>query len=334
MKKIEVTVTNDEASKVEELLEKTELVYLSSKVEIEGEKCCFYSIVLPDNLADKTVTDISSVIDLRLRENTIGVICVEGAVSTYLDRLREKAAKKPSPPSPLERLVESTERYTRLSRDVLTMALFATMIAMAGLFLDNVVILIGAMLLSPLLGPINAFAVNANLGRIRKLLRSQAAVLLLLAAIVVLAAGVTFLVSLFVELPDNTTQIVIRNHATLTDILIALILGLAAGIALLVGFPEILVGVAIAVAIVPPATVSGIGLALANTNLFVGALILTLIYLFGLQLGSTLMLRIRGVLPRRYYQQTEARKRSAYSIFILAVLLVILTLIVILSSLA
>ena len=334
MKKIEVTVTNNEASKVEALLEKTELVYLSSKVEIEGEKCCFYSIVLPDNLADKTVADISSVIDLRLRENTIGVICVEGAVSTYLDRLREKVAKKPTPPSPLERLVESTERYTRLSRDVLTMALFATMIALAGLFLDNVAILIGAMLLSPLLGPINAFAVNANLGRIRKLARSQAAVLLLLAAIVILAAAITFLASLIVELPASTTQIVIRNHATLIDILIALILGLAAGIALFVGFPEILVGVAIAVAIVPPAAVSGIGLALLNTNLFIGALILTLIYLFGLQLGSTLMLRIRGVLPRMYYQQTEARKRSAYSILILAVLLVILSLIVVLSSLA
>jgi uncharacterized hydrophobic protein (TIGR00341 family) len=334
LKKIEVTVTNDEASKVEALLEKTELVYLFSKVEIEGEKCCFYSIVLPDNLADKTVADISGVIDLRLRENTIGVICVEGAVSTYLDRLREKDAKKPTPPSPLERLVESTERYTRLSRDVLTMALFATMIALAGLFLDNVVVLIGAMLLSPLLGPINAFAVNANLGRIRKLARSQVAVLLLLAAIVILAAVVTFLASQIVDLPSNTTQIVIRNHATFTDILIALILGLAAGIALFVGFPEILVGVAIAVAIVPPAAVSGIGLALFNTNLFLGALVLTLIYLFGLQLGSTLMLRIRGVLPRRYYQQTEAKKRSTYSILILAVLLVILTLIVILSSLA
>jgi uncharacterized hydrophobic protein (TIGR00271 family) len=179
------------------------------------------------------------------------------------------------------------------------MALFATMIALAGLFLDNVAILIGAMLLSPLLGPINAFAVNANLGRIRKLARSQAAVLPLLAAIVILAAIITFLASHIVELPTNTTQIAIRNHATLTDILIALILGLAAGIALFVGFPEILVGVAIAVAIEPPAAVSGIGLALFNTNLFIGALILTLIYLFGLQLGSTLMLRIRGVLPRK-----------------------------------
>jgi uncharacterized hydrophobic protein (TIGR00341 family) len=334
LKKIEVTVTDSEASKVEELLEQTELVYLSSRVEIEGEKCCFYSIVLPDDLADKTVADISGVMDLRLRENTISVICVEGAVSTFLDRLREKVAKKPTPLSPLERLVESTERYTRLSKDVLTMALFATMIALAGLFLDNVAIVIGAMLLSPLLGPINAFAVNANLGRIRKLARSQAAVLLLLAAIIILATTITFAASQFVEVSENTTQIAIRNHATLTDILIALILGLAAGLALFVGFPEILVGVAIAVAIVPPAAVSGIGLALFNTNLFLGALVLTLIYLFGLQLGSTLMLRIRGVRPRRYYQQTEARKRSAYSIIILALLLVILSLIVILSPLA
>ena len=331
MKKLEITVTRDEADKVEELLKKTELVYLSSAVEIEGEKCVFYSAVLPDSIADQTVADISSIVDLRLRENTISVIGVEGAVSTFLDRLKEKAAKKPTPPSPLERLVESTDRYTRLNKNVLAMALFATTIALAGLFLDNIAVVIGAMLLSPLLGPINAFAVNANLGRIRKVARSQFSVLVLLVAIVLLAAALTFTVSLFLEVSDNTAQIALRSHATLTDVAIALILGLASGLALFVGFPEILVGVAIAVAIVPPATVSGIGLALFNTNLFLGALILTFIYLFGLQLGSTLMLRIRGVQPRKYYQKTEAKKRSAYSILILALLLVMLALIVIFS---
>jgi uncharacterized hydrophobic protein (TIGR00341 family) len=332
LKKIEVTVTKVEASKVEDLLKNTELVYLSSKVEIEDEKCCFYSIVLPDDLADKIVSDISSVIDLRLRENTVSILCVEGAVSTYLDRLKEKVAKKPTLPNPLERLVESTDRYTRLNKDVSAMALFATMIALAGLFLDNVAIVIGAMLLSPLLGPINAFAVNANLGRIRKLAKSEAAVLLLLASIIILAATITLVASQFVPLSENTSQIAIRTHAGLIDVLIALILGLAAGLALLVGLPGILVGVAIAVAIVPPAAVSGIGLALFNTPLFLSALILTLIYLLGLQLGSTLILRIRGILPRRYYQQSEARKRSAYSILVLALLLALLTLIVSLSS--
>jgi uncharacterized hydrophobic protein (TIGR00341 family) len=334
LNKIEVTVTKEEASKVEDLFKKTELVYLSSEVEIEDEKCRYYSIVLPDDLTDKIVSDISSLIDLRLRANTISIVCVEGAVSTYLDRLKEKVAKKPAPSSPLERLVESTDRYTRLNKDVLTMAIFATMIALAGLFLDNVAIVIGAMLLSPLLGPINAFAVNANLGRIGKLAKSQAAVLLLLASIIIVAATITLIASQFVTLSENTNQIAIRTHAGLIDVLIALILGLAAGLALLVGFPEILVGVAIAVAVVPPAAVSGIGLALFNMDLFLGAFVLTLVYLLGLQLGSTLILRIRGVLPRRYYQQSEAKKRSAYSILVLALLLALLSLIVVLSHFA
>jgi uncharacterized hydrophobic protein (TIGR00341 family) len=334
LKKIEITVTENETSKVKDLLEQMTLVYSSSKIEVEGEKCSFYSVLLPDELADKAVNDISSIIDLRLKENTISAFKAEGAVSTFLDRLKEKAVTAAPKPNPLERLVESTERYIRLGKDVLTMALFATLIALVGLFLNNVTIVIGAMLLSPLLGPINAFAVNANLGRIRKLARSQVAVLLLLAAIITLAATITFLAARFVELPKSTPQIAIRTHATLVDISIALILGLAAGLALFVGFPEILVGVAIAVAIVPPATVSGIGLAFLNESLFLGALVLTLVYLFGLQLGCTLMLRIRGVLPRRYYQQTEAKKRSAYSILVLALLLAILSLIVILSPLA
>ena len=334
MKKIEVTVTTSEASKVEDLLEKTKLVYISSAIEISGEKCCFYSIVLPDALADKMVADVSSVMDLRLRENSVSLLCVEGAVSTFLDRLREKAAKKPTPPNPLERLVESTDRYTRLSKDVLVMALFAATIALVGLFLDNVAIVIGAMLLSPLLGPINAFAVNANLGRIEKLARSQVAVILLLVAVIVVSAGITFAASQVVTLPINTNQILIRTHATIVDVFVALILGLAAGFALFVAFPENLVGVAIAVAIVPPATVCGIGLAHLNATLFFGALVLTLIYLFGLQLGSTLMLRIRGVLPRRYYQQSEAKRHSATSILLLAGLLLILSLVVILTSLS
>jgi uncharacterized membrane protein len=75
------------------------------------------------------------------------------------------------------------------------MAMFATLIAMAGLFLDNVAIVIGAMLLSPLLGPINAFAVNANLGRVHKLLTSQLSILSLLGAVIVLSASVSFIIS-------------------------------------------------------------------------------------------------------------------------------------------
>jgi uncharacterized membrane protein len=79
-----------------------------------------------------------------------------------------------------------------------------------------------------------------------------------------------------------------------------------------VAIPEILIGVAVAVALLPPAAVSGIGLATHETQLFLGGLILTLVNLLGLQLGGIIILRIRGVTPRRYYQTAEARTESLF----------------------
>jgi uncharacterized hydrophobic protein (TIGR00341 family) len=204
------------------------------------------------------------------------------------------------------------------------MALFATLVAFSGLLLNNVAIVIGAMLLSPLLGPLNAFAVNTNLGRLRKVAVSQLSILGLLIAIIVLSGVATFVISQFVSIPLNSAQIVLRSHASFSDILIALVLGLAGGLALFVALPELLVGVAIAVALVPPATVAGIGMALEDVGLFAGALTLTFVYLVGLELGTSVMLRIRWVSPRRYYQKGEARVKFAYSIAILATLFVIL----------
>jgi uncharacterized membrane protein len=146
----------------------------------------------------------------------------------------------------------------------------------------------------------------------------------LLIAIIVLSGVATFVISQFVSIPLNSAQIVLRSHASFSDILIALVLGLASGLALFVALPELLVGVAIAVALVPPATVAGIGMALEDVGLFAGALTLTFVYLVGLELGTSVMLRIRWVSPRRYYQKGEARVKFAYSIAILATLFVIL----------
>ena len=81
------------------------------------------------------------------------------------------------------------------------MALFSTLIALAGLFLDNPVTVIGAMLLSPLLGPINAFAINACIGKIKKILRIEFSIIILLISVIILSAVITFIISFFFELP-------------------------------------------------------------------------------------------------------------------------------------
>ncbi len=327
MKKLEVTVTKNQIVSVREVLKNLELSYSYSTVKIEKEECGAFSSLVPDKLVDRVIEEILKGMDLRLKENTISVYNVDAHVSSYVDRIAERIEEESPPSNPFERLVETTEKFTRINKDLLIMALFATVIALAGLFLDNAVTVIGAMLLSPLLGPINAFAVNASIGKVKKLIRTEISIMLLLASVIVFSALVTFIVSFFFDLPVSS-QIAIRSQTSLTDIGIGLILGLAGGLALVSAVPEILVGVGVASALLPPAAVAGIGLALIDNGLFFGALILTMVYLVGLELGCTVMLRVKGVRQRRFYQKAEARRHSAYFIITFSILLIILMIIV------
>jgi uncharacterized hydrophobic protein (TIGR00341 family) len=333
MRKIEVIVHKEEAKKVEEVLDKLELLSSTSEVHIQKKEYTLFSTLLPDELAEEAMDKLSNTLDLEQKENIISIYEVGGIKSTFLDRLKEKVAKKKSSSNPTEELIEKTDRYTHFKKDALTMTLLATLVALAGLFLNNVIIIIGSMILPPMLGPINALAVNANLGRPKKLLHSQFSVLLLIFTIIAVAAMVSFVASQFIELPRTNEQIVMRTSVTFFDLLVALVLGIATGLVFRIALSENLFGVAISAALVPPATVAGIQLAFTNEILFVGSLVLVLVNLFALEFGCTLMLRILGVSPRNYYKKGEGKKNATYSIVLLAILLLILAIIIILSPL-
>lgn len=327
MKSLEVTVIKSQTDNVQDVLKNLELSYAYSTVNIENQECGVFSSLLPDKLVDKAIEEILKAMDSRLKENTIKVYNVEAHISTQIDRITEKIEKESPPSNPFERLVENAEKFTNLSKEILIMALFATLIAITGLFLDSAVTVIGAMLLSPLLGPINAFAVNASIGKVKKLIRIEVSIIILLASVIALSALITFFASFFFDLPVSS-QIAIRSQTSLIDVGVGLVLGLAGGLALVSALPEMLVGVGVASALLPPAAVSGIGLAFMNGGLFSGALILTVVYLVGLELGCTIMLRLKGVRPRKFYQQKEARKHSAYFMLTFSILLIILLIII------
>ncbi len=327
MKRLEVTVTKNQVDDVREVLKSLELSYTYSSVKIGDEACGAFSCLIPDKLVDNAIEELLKVIDTRLKENTLSVYNVEAHISSHVDRVAKKVLEEAPPANPFERLVETAEKFTNITAELLFMALFATLIAVVGLFLDNPVTVIGAMLLSPLLGPINAFAVNACIGKVKKLVRIEASIIILVVSAIALSAVITYFASLFFDLPI-TSQINLRSQTTLIDIAIGLIIGLAGGLALASALPQMLVGVSVASAILPPAAVSGIGLALMDAGLFSGALMLTLVYVVGLELGGTIMLRVKGVRPRRFYQQSEARRHSIYFFVTFSLLLLILVIIV------
>jgi uncharacterized membrane protein len=181
------------------------------------------------------------------------------------------------------------------------------------------------MCVAPFLGPSRSVCIGALFGDRRIFLGGlvkQLVGLLLLGS--VLAALLTALLRALVPDIGMTDEILLRAMPTprhvVLSVLIAVAAGAAASLALsadprIVETPwgqviDAVIGVEIAISLMPPAAVAGIGLALGETRVTRNALLLLLVNVLGLDLvGSTLMLALRGV--RRRYLELEKRVRQA-----------------------
>jgi uncharacterized hydrophobic protein (TIGR00341 family) len=327
VKRLEARVAKESESAVESVLTTAELIYSKQPVDSESGKAIVFIVAAPDEIVGRTVDNISKQLDMRKKENLILVSALEATISPVADDLGRKAREGVPSLGPLETIVQPLQKYLRPSGDIITMLVVATLVALAGLFLDNVAIVIGAMLLSPLLGPLNAVTVNAVLGDFRSVLRAEMSLFILIFVAIGAAAAITFLVSAFVPL-GLTGQILQRTDVSVLDVLVALLLGVAGGLALLTKLPEILVGVAVAVALIPPATVAGISIAFGRQDLFVGSFLLTLSNVFGLKVGEMLTIKAKGLSPRSYYEIKKANTYGHYSLVIFIIVVVLLFILV------
>jgi uncharacterized hydrophobic protein (TIGR00341 family) len=209
-------------------------------------------------------------------------------------------------PTTIESLISKTDAFLKRKIDLYFMVLISTIIALIGLISDNVAVIIGAMLISPLLSPITSVSLNSILGRQRQINQSIIYIVELLASSILLAMLLTFILSYFIDI-EMTREIMLRTEPQPTDILIAIILGMAGAIALLAVLPEIIVGVAIAVALIPPSVVSGLGLGLMDIEIAFGAFRLLVDNVIGMILGMVLIFTLKGISPRRYYEKQRAR---------------------------
>ena len=147
----------------------------------------------------------------------------------------------------------------------------SAIIATLGLLANSVAIIIGAMIVAPLMGPIVGMAYSIAAGN-RKLLRRSSLTLL---KGVILTIVVSWLVASIIGLEAINTEIIARSNPTLIDFGIAMAAGAAGAFAnTRRSIATALPGVAIAVALVPPLSVVGIGLSLGDFILARGSLLL------------------------------------------------------------
>lgn len=196
---------------------------------------------------------------------------------------------------------------------------FAIFIASLGLNVNSTAVIIGAMLISPLMGPIIGMGLAVGINDF-ELLKRSAKNYLVATVISVATATAYFMLS---PLEGAQSELLARTSPTLYDVLIALFGGAAGFVALATkGKGNVLPGVAIATALMPPLCTAGFGIATGNVFYFLGAFYLFFINTVFISLATYLGARMMKFKQKRFVDSARYAKVRRYILIIVAATMV------------
>lgn len=176
----------------------------------------------------------------------------------------------------------------------LVMTVISAAIATLGLMLGSPAVVIGAMLVSPMMGPIVTLGFSLTLLDWDELKRALTAVGIGLAV----ALAVALLLTWVSPLKEPTAEILARTRPNFFDLLIAVFSGVAGAYAVVRQRGEAIIGVAIATALMPPIATIGFGLGTGDWRIAGGAFFLFMTNLVAIALAATLTAAFFGFRPR------------------------------------
>ncbi|MBN2907393.1 MAG: TIGR00341 family protein [Rhodobacteraceae bacterium] len=228
-----------------------------------------------------------------------------------------------------EELYEDIKNGARLTRVYMAMVVLSTVVAAIGLNHNSVAIIIGAMVIAPLLGPNVALSLGTTLGDLSLLRHGFLTALAGAGATLVLSVLIGVLLDVDPTLPEIAT----RTQAGLGDIVLALASGCAGALAFTTGGSATLIGVMVAVALLPPVVASGLLLGGGHPALAIGAFSLFMVNLICINLAGVTTFLAQGIKPTNWWEKDRAAKATRTAIALSTVLLAALAGLILLARL-
>lgn len=281
---------------------------------------------LADSRASEEIMDLLEQRYHSVSGFQIVLLPVEASVP-HVERVESKISEAESAGEKKERIkslrISREELYSdiadgaELTKVYVSMMVLATVVAAIGLMRDNVAVIIGAMVIAPFLGPNVALALSTNLadhelgfGALKTLLTGVLIVLLL-------SAGMGYLFD-----PDpELHEIAARTSLDLSDIILALASGCAGVIAFTTGASSAVIGVMVAVALLPPLTVCGLMLGSGFVSRSVAAFLLFLNNVICINLAGVVAFLVQGVSPRAWWEADRAKKATRKALIVWSLIL-------------
>ena len=332
MRLLQVTIPAGKRQAIERALEDEGVDYVLTEETSSREYTAVAYVPVPTAAVEPVLEQLR---EAGLDDEAYTVIVEANTViSRHFQELQERYAEEEDEEriareelrSKADELIPSTVNYVLLTA-------ISAIIATSGLLLDSPAVIVGSMVIAPLIGP----AMGASVGTVldehdlfkRGTIMQVGGLLLAVAS----AAVFALLVRTGLLIPPGTeiTTIPSIRERLLPDFLslaVALGAGIAGVVSLTAGVSTALVGVMIAVALIPPAATVGIGIAWGQPMVSLGAGILTLVNVLSINLAAIALLWYRGYKPSEWFNVEGARqaalRRGAFLVVSIALLSVFL----------
>lgn len=257
----------------------------------------------------------------------VALLPIVASLPREVDEEEQQEEKSPERISQ-EELYQDVSGNAQLSRVYLVLLLLSAVVAAAGMLRNDPAVIIGAMVIAPLLGPNVALSLATTLGD-AKLARQAISVL-------VVGVAVTLLLSIPVGMLFNnllgSPEVAARTQVDLANIAIALAAGSAAVLSYTTGAPAAMIGVMVAVALLPPLVSFGMLLGGGLWAPALGALLLFAVNIICVNLAGVATFLAQGITPNRWFEAQAAQRATRTAIAIWITLLAVLIGIIVLAD--
>jgi uncharacterized hydrophobic protein (TIGR00341 family) len=225
-----------------------------------------------------------------------------------------------------EALYDQLLRGARTDYDFYILVFLSTLVTAIGILTDNPAVIIGAMVIAPLLGPNLALSFGTTLGdddMVRQALRANA-----------IGFGFTLVISILTGIiaPYDSYalsyEFLQRTDVGYGGIILALASGAAGVLSLTGGVSSTMVGVMVAVALMPPAVTMGLSFGAGNFALGYGAGLLLAINIICVNLAANSVFILKGIRPRTWYRRKKSQQSLKTSLAFWVVWLLILSFVI------
>lgn len=239
---------------------------------------------------------------------------------TVEQQAEEKERKKAALMSTREEILAQVEKDAQLDNNFILLVVLSAIVAAIGLLENNLAVIVGAMVIAPLLGPNIAFSLGASLGEKKLVIESLKAVF---AGVIV---AILFSIGIGLLWPGDfdSLELMSRTDVEYSGTAIALASGAAASLSLVSGTSSVLVGVMVAVALMPPTVTIGLMLSIGDYHHALGAALLLAVNIVCINLASKLVFLFRGIQPRNWLEARKAKQSRLLYIMIWVVTLLLL----------